>query len=477
MSKKTIRMICILLAVLMIGGLLAAALSTQAHAVTQAEIDRLQAQRSVIQSQKKDVQDQIQVLRSEKAGALERKEALDQENELNWQEILLIDQQIELYDQMIEEKSQEVEAAREAEQRQYEHYLERVRTMEETNALTYLSVLLKANSLTDFLGRLNDIMDIVRTDQNVKAEYIAAREYLEAVKAEYEQVQEQQREKRTELEAQRAELEEMLEYAQLVINQLEDDLSDYEAAYNAKAAEEVAIQNQIDQKVEELRRQQEAEERARQAYLEAQRRAAEEARSAQAAASQGTSGSGGTTGGTTTGGGTSTGGGTTTGGGTSTGGGTTASSGGGWSTGGGSYGYFSWPVPSSNYITSRFGYRIHPILGTSKYHAGVDIAASYGTPIYAAAGGTVQVSTYNSSYGNYCVIYHSNGTTTLYAHMNSRPIVSVGQSVYAGQQIGYVGSTGLSSGPHCHFEVRVNGANVNPLSYFSGMSFSFSASA
>ena len=204
MSKKTIRMICILLAVLMIGGLLAAALSTQAHAVTQAEIDRLQAQRSVIQSQKKDVQDQIQVLRSEKAGALERKEALDQENELNWQEILLIDQQIELYDQMIAEKSQEVEAAREAEQRQYEHYLERVRTMEETNALTYLSVLLKANSLTDFLGRLNDIMDIVRTDQNVKAEYIAAREYLEAVKAEYEQVQEQQREKRTELEAQRA---------------------------------------------------------------------------------------------------------------------------------------------------------------------------------------------------------------------------------------------------------------------------------
>lgn len=459
MSKRVIRMICVLLAALMVGGLLAAALATQAHAVTQAEIDRLQAQRDAIRAQKKDVQEQIQMLRSEKAGALERKEALDQENELNWQEILLIDEQIEKYDEMIEEKGVEVEDAREAEERQYERYLARVRTMEETNALTYLSVLLKANSLTDFLGRLNDIMDIVRTDQNVKAEYIAAREHLEAVKAEYEQVQEQQREKRVELQKQRDELEEMLEYAALVIGQLEDDLADYEAAFNAKAAEEVAIQNQIDAKVEELRRQKEAEERARQAYLEAQRRA-------QAAANQGGSGGATTGGGTTSGGGATTGGGTT-GGGTTTGGGST----------GGSYGYFTWPVPASTYITSRFGYRIHPILGTQKYHAGVDIAASYGSAINAAAGGTVQVSTYNSSYGNYCVIYHSNGTTTLYAHMNSRPIVSVGQTVIAGQQIGYVGSTGLSNGPHCHFEVRVNGANVNPLSYFSGMGFSFSASA
>ncbi|MBQ2619218.1 MAG: hypothetical protein IJG08_07045, partial [Oscillospiraceae bacterium] len=287
MSKRMIRMICILLAALMVGGLLAAALTTQAHAVTQAEIDRLQAQRSVIQSQKRDVQEQIQMLRSEKAGALERKEALDEENELNWQEIQLIDQQITLYDEMIEEKGVEVDEARDAEERQYERYLARVRTMEETNALTYLSVLLKANSLTDFLGRLNDIMDIVRTDQNVKAEYIAAREHLEAVKAEYEQVQEQQKEKREELQEQRDELTEKLEYAQLVINQLEDDLSNYEAAFNAKAAEEAAIQNQIDAKVEELRRQQEAEERARQAYLEAQRRA-------QAASKQGSSGGSGT---------------------------------------------------------------------------------------------------------------------------------------------------------------------------------------
>ena len=446
MSKNMIRIICILLAVLLIGGILAAALTPRVLAVTQAEIDQLQAERDAIRAQKKDVQEQIDALKTEKASAMERKEALDRENELNWQEILLIDEQIALYDQMIEAKGKEVDDAKAAEEAQFAHYQARVRTMEETNALTYLSVLLQANSLTDFLGRLSDITDIVRSDQNVKEEYIAARERLEEVKAEYEVIQEEQKDKRAELEEQRAELAEKLEYAALVISQLEDDIEGYEAAFDAKAAEEAEIQSEIDKKVEELRKQKEAEERARQAYLDA-------LRGQQAAANAGSSGnSGGSTGGNSG----------------STGGG---------STGGGGYsGYFTWPVPSSAYITSRFGYRVHPILGTTKYHAGVDIAANYNAAINAAAGGTVQVSTYSSSYGNYCVIYHSNGMTTLYAHMNSLPIVSVGQTVSAGQQIGYVGSTGLSNGPHCHFEVRVNGANVNPLDYFS-IGFSFAADA
>jgi murein DD-endopeptidase MepM/ murein hydrolase activator NlpD len=437
MSKKTIRIICIVLAIVLLAGVLSVALSSGARAVTQDEIDKLQAQRDVIRAQKKDVQEQIDTLKSEKATAMERKEALDQEITLTVEEINLINEQIAIYDEMIETKAKEVEDAVAAEEAQFAHYQSRVRTMEETNALTYLSVLLQANSLSDFLGRLSDITDIVRNDQNVKAEYIAAREHLEEIKAEYEVVQADQMEKRTELEEQRSELEDKLVYAELVISQLEDDIEGYEAAYDAKEAEEAEVQSEIDKKVEELRKQKEAEERARQAYLESLRRQQQQ---------------------------------TTTG---STGGGTTTTGGG----GGGYSGYFTWPVPSSAYITSRFGYRVHPILGTTKYHAGVDIAANYNAAINAAAGGTVQVSTYSSSYGNYCVIYHSNGMTTLYAHMNSLPIVSVGQTVSAGQQIGYVGSTGLSNGPHCHFEVRVNGANVNPLDYFSGMSFAYASDA
>ncbi len=120
---------------------------------------------------------------------------------------------------------------------------------------------------------------------------------------------------------------------------------------------------------------------------------------------------------------------------------------------------------------------MHPIFGTTKYHSGVDIAAGYGAAIQAAAGGTVSIAEKSDSYGYYCVIYHSNGTTTLYAHMNEMPCVSVGDTVSAGQLIGYVGSTGWSTGPHCHFEIRVNGSCVDPIAYFPGVSFTYSASA
>ena len=88
-----------------------------------------------------------------------------------------------------------------------------------------------------------------------------------------------------------------------------------------------------------------------------------------------------------------------------------ASGGGGGGTASGA-GYYSWPVPSCTYITSKFGYRVHPIFGTTKYHSGVDIAAGYGATIQAAAGGTVSIAEKSDSYGYYCVIYHSNGTTT-----------------------------------------------------------------
>ena len=139
-------------------------------------------------------------------------------------------------------------------------------------------------------------------------------------------------------------------------------------------------------------------------------------------------------------------------------------------------GSYVWPA-SSTYITSRQGYRVHPIFGTTKYHSGADVGAGAGTPILAAAGGTVQISEYSDSYGYYCVIYHSSGLTSLYAHMNSMPAVSVGDTVSAGQTIGYVGSTGWATGPHLHFEIRVNGACVDPLAYYPNISFSYSADA
>jgi murein DD-endopeptidase MepM/ murein hydrolase activator NlpD len=130
--------------------------------------------------------------------------------------------------------------------------------------------------------------------------------------------------------------------------------------------------------------------------------------------------------------------------------------------GGGGTGSMVWPV--SGPITSPFGYRIHPILGYRKLHTGVDFGVGYGTPIHAADSGTVIYATWMGGYGNVIIIDHGRGISTLYGHQSSLA-VGTGTRVVRGQVVGYVGSTGFSTGPHLHFEVRVNGVPVDPMGY------------
>jgi len=125
-------------------------------------------------------------------------------------------------------------------------------------------------------------------------------------------------------------------------------------------------------------------------------------------------------------------------------------------------GKFMWPVAGR--IKSGFGYRIHPIFGTRRFHSGIDIAAPYGTLVKAADGGQVVQAGYFGGYGYSIMVYHGGGFATWYAHLSSIR-VSVGQFVERGQVIGLVGSTGWATGPHLHFEVRINGAAQNPLAY------------
>ncbi len=129
---------------------------------------------------------------------------------------------------------------------------------------------------------------------------------------------------------------------------------------------------------------------------------------------------------------------------------------------GGGTGGMIWPI--SGPVTSEFGWRVHPITGTQKFHSGIDIGGDYGQPIRAAQGGTVTYAGWISGYGNAVIINHGSGITTLYGH-NQSLAVSVGQSVSQGQVIAYCGSTGNSTGPHCHFEVRQNGEPVSPYGY------------
>lgn len=128
----------------------------------------------------------------------------------------------------------------------------------------------------------------------------------------------------------------------------------------------------------------------------------------------------------------------------------------------GSTGSMLWPI--SGPITSPFGWRTHPIFGTALFHSGLDIGTDYGEPVRAADGGTVIYAGWMGGYGKAVIIDHGGGISTLYGH-NSELVVSAGQAVQKGQVIAYAGATGYATGPHVHFEVRVNGSPVDPLGY------------
>jgi murein DD-endopeptidase MepM/ murein hydrolase activator NlpD len=409
MKRRTgVAIICIILALIFALSLIFSVLgSLPAHAVSQSQIDALEDQKSDLRAKREEMQTNIDELKANQADVLEQKAALDEQNELNRQSIELINEQIDLYGKLIAEKADEVEKAKATEDAQLLEYRTHVRAMEENGKYTYWALIFKSKSFSDLLSNIDMIGEIMDADKRLYDQYTAARENTEKVKAEYEATLAQLQSKQEELKTEKEELESQIAAATQVILDLQSNIDEYTAAYNENAAAESTLQSQIDTLSAQLKAQEEA------------------ARKAAEAAKQ-----------------------------TYTGTGSTAT------------GSFVWPIPSSTYVTSGFGLRIHPIFGTERYHNGIDISANSGATIVAADSGTIAIATYSSSYGNYVMIYHSNGTSTLYAHMSSIA-VSVGDSVKQGQTIGYVGSTGWSTGPHCHFEIAVNGTRVNPLNYFT----------
>ena len=421
--KKSLRSVfCALLAAA------ALAASLPAYAVSQAEIDDLQKKLDALEQQAQEQQDVINDLTSQKARFITRKLALDNKIEINRQMIELIGEQIEIYDEIITEKQAELDKALEKETTQTELLRSRIRAMEENSTYSYASFIFDSSSVTELLSRIGDVNDIMHYDKTLEEEYMAAREDVESIKKSYEEARHEQELLQKELDTKQAELDAQVEAAYTMIADIETLSDDAQAEYDAIAEEEAKAEETLQEAI--------------------RKRAAEQAKYNQ----NNNSNNGG-------------------GGGNS--GGSGGNSGGGGSSGGGSATSLSnlqWPVPSCTLITSRFGYRVAPTTGASTYHGGLDIGAGMGASIVAAGAGDVIYAGANGGYGNCVMIDHGNGVVTVYAHMSSIG-VSYGQYVTAGQYVGAVGSTGVSTGPHCHFEIRINGAQTDPAAYFSGLSY------
>lgn len=280
----------------------------------------------------------------------------------------------------------------------------RVRAIYMHGQLNYLEVILGANSFSDFANRVELLKRVIRSDYNLILEIQKQKAAIEAKKAQLE-------EDKRQLDALAAEAEKT---QQEIAAKKAEQQKVLDAAKSNKAAA-AQMEQDLNAQLASVRN------------LIQQRLAAAEA--ARQAAQQASSDEG----------------------------------------GGGSddnyvqgTGAMGWPC--SGPITSPFGYRTHPIFGTTIFHAGIDIGVDYGTPIHAADSGVVVYSGWISGYGNAVIIDHGGGISTLYGH-NQSLAVSEGQSVSKGSVIAYAGSTGNSTGPHCHFEVDVNGSPVNPMGY------------
>ena len=423
MQKKLLKPIfSFVLAFVMAASLFVGFIPTTASAkVTQSEIDDLKSQKAALSEQSASYEATINSLKNKKNAQVELKTALDSKLALTNQQIMNLEEQIKLHDALIERKTQEVDEAQKTADEQLEKYKKRVRAMEESGRYNYFEVLFGANSIGEFLSLIDDIGDIMQSDKELEESYKQSVTDLKTVKAEYEEAQAELKQNKVECAQLKDQLQIDITQAASVITSLQSEINDNASVLSELDSQESALQSQIQSKVKQLNEQKKAEEEANRNN-----------------SNNGGNNNGGSTVGT---------------------------------------GNLVWPSYCT-YITSRQGPRVHPITGEYKNHGGTDIGASYGSAIYAADSGKVVSSSdgWNGGWGNYVMIDHGNGMQTLYAHMSSRA-VSVGQTVKRGQTIGYVGSTGMSTGPHLHFEMYVNGARIDPQTKYPGMSFTYSASA
>ena len=402
---------------------LATPLSAQA---TKSGLSDAKSKKTALEAEKKKTEQELKNLEGLKSDTTAYVKKLDSSLESIGNELSKLGDDIDAKEKQIDTTKQELSEAKETEKSQYESMKLRIKYMYEKGDSSYLNLLLEARSLSELLNRAEYVSKISEYDRKMLDQYVATKESIADSKKKLET-------EKTELQEMKTQTEAKQDSVQLLLNEKNKELQNVNAQIGEKSAQAKAYEDDI--KAQEAKiAQMEAEIKKKEAEEAAKKAAEEAARKAAAAGKTNNSTAKGNTGSTTT---------------TSTG----SSS-------------LRWPCPASGRITSGFGKRKSPTAGASSNHKGIDISASTGSSIVAAAGGTVSIATYSYSAGNYVVVNHGNGLSTVYMHC-SQLLVSAGDTVKAGQTIAKVGSTGYSTGSHLHFAVRKNGSYVNPSSYVS----------
>lgn len=436
--KRLVSILAGIMAAVMLLTLILGLLPTRVSAASSAEIKKqiaaLNEQKAEIREQMADVKSQYEANEDEIANIVAQKNVIDQEIGLLKAEILITNEEISAYSVLIADKQDELDNAQARYEELNAQNKERVRTMEEDGAVSYWEVLFKANSFSDLLDRLNMVEEIAASDQRRLKELDEAAKNVEAAQTELEAEKESLESTKEELDKTQAELDVKRAEADELIGQLLDKAEELQALHEGFEMEEEELMQEIAQKEKEYN---EAKHQEWLAYMATYTTVPPE-----------------TTAPPTTG---------------STNNSTSSNTGNGSSNeatnSGGAVSNAAWLRPCSYVmISSPFGYRKSPTAGASSYHQGVDLAGPEGTPIYATRSGVVTVARYSSSAGYYVTINHGDGFSSIYMHMTNY-VVSAGSAVSAGQLIGYMGSTGISTGSHLHFGIAYNGAYVNPAAY------------
>ena len=403
MKKRPPLMSCftLFLAVVMVLSVLPAPAFAASSKEIQKELDALKGENKEIQAQINEIQGKYDANANEMRDLVEQKNAIDQEIALLHDQVININEQITVYGQLIADAQDEMDVAQFILNGLNEKHKLRIRAMEEEGELTYWQVLFEANSFTDLLDRMNMMEEIAASDQHRLEEMRLAAKEVADAKTEMENGKEELETTRIQLDEAQENLNQKREESDEILRKLIEKQEEFQELLDESEAAQDDLMKEIAAKEKELK-DAKYEERLAQLALQGQN---------------------------------------------------PPSSAG-------------WVTPVSGYtLTSPFGMRVHPVLGTARMHNGIDLACPQGTPIYATRAGRVTTASYQAGgAGNYVSINHLDGFSSIYMHM-THYVVYPGQNVAQGQLIGYVGSTGISTGPHLHFGISYAGTYVNPLAY------------